>query len=623
MAQATSPKQDSDRLHLVETAIENLPVGVGLFYRDGRTVLLNRKFKQIFHIEQSAIDPNATFAEMLKGDVFDDWKEDPKEYFRRLGEAMAAGRAFTAELEIGDQIISVHDTPIDGDLMLATLEDITARVRAERDVAHLAHHDPLTNLPNRAAFQTKLDETLAECRAKHHSFALLSVDLDRFKDVNDVFGHGVGDALLKEVARRFRLIAGEAAPARLGGDEFTFLSTVGVQPMKAASLAERLLVEGAGEMEVNGRQLLVSLSVGIAIFPTDGTDAASLLNNADAALYRAKADGRGLVRFYEQAMDERIHQHRRLQQDLRLALPRGELHLYYQPQAEMDGTIVGFEALVRWMHPTLGPLQPTDFIPLAEETGQIVDIGEWILREACREAASWARPLEISVNVSPIQFRHGDLAGLVHEILLETGLKANRLEIEITEGVLIENHARALSILRRIKALGVRIAMDDFGTGYSSLSYLQSFPFDKLKIDQSFVDRLGKDEHAKEIVRAVISLGLSLKLPTIAEGVETIEQLNFLVDAHCSGVQGFYIGRPEPIDFILPAHRHRHCCKTGGRRTAIAIPAAPRRLARETSSAPRLRAAVHLRHDAARLVEIPAAWTRGRQNSVTNRVPSP
>ncbi len=540
------PPQEPDRLQLLENAVDKLPIGVSIMHFDGKPVLWNKKFREIYHIE--GVQPvDTTFAEMKEQGVFDNWKEDAGEYFARLIADLQHGRSHTAEVEMGDQIIAVHDVPLGGDLFLSTQEDITSRVKAERDVAYLAQHDLLTDLPNRTSFQAKLDETLAQARSRNEPFALLSVDLDRFKDVNDIFGHSVGDALLKEVARRFREITGSSHPARLGGDEFSFLVTGGRQPTQAATIAQRLLNEVAGEMNVAGRQLLVSMSVGIALFPTDATDAVTLINNADAALYRAKAEGRGTIRFYEKAMDERIHKHRRLQQDLRLALPRGELKLCYQPQAQMDGTIIGFEALARWNHPKLGPIQPTEFIPLAEESGQIIDIGEWILRQACHEAASWARPLEISVNVSPIQFRHGDLAALIHEILLETGLKASRLEIEITEGVLIENHARALNVLRRIKALGVRVAMDDFGTGYSSLSYLQSFPFDKLKIDQSFVYRLGQDEHAREIVRAVIGLGRSLKLPTVAEGVETLDQFNFLSEANCSGVQGYYIGHPEPI----------------------------------------------------------------------------
>ena len=550
-------EQPADRLALLENAIQTLPIGVAILHLDGRPVLLNQKFREIYHID-GPYPSDLTFEKMISDGLLSGFKEDPKLFFERLGRTLKAGRAFTAEIEIGDQVIAIHDRPLGSDLLLSTQEDITGRVKAERSVAFMAHHDTLTELPNRAAFQAKLSETLAEAKAKNTPFALLSLDLDRFKDVNDVFGHAVGDALLREVAQRFREIAPGAYPARLGGDEFTFISVGGKQPARAAALAERLLHEAAGEMDVGGRQLLVSLSIGVVVYPGDGDDEASLLNNADAALYRAKAEGKGLIRFYEKAMDERIHKHRQLQQDLRLALAHDELRLCYQPQAKMDGTVTGFEALARWDHPRLGEIEPAEFIPLAEENGLIIEIGEWTLRQACREAASWENDdLEISVNVSPIQFRHGDLSMVIHEILLETGLKPSRLEIEVTEGVLIDNHVRALNTLRKIKALGVRIAMDDFGTGYSSLSYLQSFPFDKLKIDQSFVDRVDTDEHAKEIVRAVIGLGRSLKLPTIAEGVETMAQFDFLNAADCGGVQGFYIGRPEPIEsYVAVTHRH-------------------------------------------------------------------
>jgi EAL domain-containing protein (putative c-di-GMP-specific phosphodiesterase class I) len=293
--------------------------------------------------------------------------------------------------------------------------------------------------------------------------------------------------------------------------------------------------------------LRIGLSIGVAIFPDDGTNATALLANADAALYRAKADGRGTIRFFEPDMDKRLREHRALQHDLRAALERHELVLHYQPQASIGGEIIGFEALIRWRHPTRGLIPPNVFIPLAEENGLIMPIGEWVLREACREAASWKNPLLISVNLSPVQFRHGDLSTVVHSILLETGLPATRLELEITEGVLISDFPRAVSMLRRLKALGVRIAMDDFGTGYSSLSYLQAFPFDKIKIDQAFISNLESNAQSATIVRAVIGLARGLDVPVVAEGVETMEQLEFLANELCDKVQGYLIGRPSPM----------------------------------------------------------------------------
>ena len=353
---------------------------------------------------------------------------------------------------------------------------------------------------------------------------------------------------MREVAERLSAAADGAFLARLGGDEFTLVLSEGPQPSTAEALAERLLATVADDIEVEGHRIRIGLSIGVAIFPNDGNEAISLVANADAALYRAKAEGRGTIRFLAPEMDQRLRERRSMQHDLRSAVSHGELVLHYQPQALIQGEIVGFEALVRWNTPARGMVPPGTFIPLAEESGLIITIGEWIMREACREAASWPSPLQIAINLSPIQFRHGDLPGLLHSILLETGLAPGRLELEITEGVLINDYSRAVSILRRLKALGVRIAMDDFGTGYSSLSYLQSFPFDRIKIDQAFISNLEKNAQSAAIVRAVISLARGLDLPVIAEGVETKEQLAFLARENCDEIQGYLIGRPKPIE---------------------------------------------------------------------------
>ena len=432
--------------------------------------------------------------------------------------------------------------------LLTLSEDITQRKQAEAQIAFLARHDPLTHLPNRAAFSEHLAAAVARARSSGENFAVLCVDLDRFKEVNDIFGHPVGDALLRAVSKRLQAAAEGAIVARIGGDEFTLISTGEPQIATAEALADRLHAAFAADFDVDGQQLRMSLSIGIAIYPTDGADETALIANADAALYRAKAEGRGKTSFFDIAMDTRLHERRALQLELRSALPRNEFSLVYQPQSQMNGEMVGMEALVRWKNPTRGTVSPGMFIPLAEESGLIIPIGEWILREACREAASWPRPLGIAVNISPIQFRHGDLPGLVLAVLLETGLAANRLELEITEGVLVEDFSRAVSILGRLKALGVRIAMDDFGTGYSSLSYLQSFPFDKIKIDQSFISNVGTNEQSAAIVRAVIGLARGLQLPVLAEGVETQDQLAFLAKEACDEVQGYFVGRPFPID---------------------------------------------------------------------------
>src|SRR6187200_212256 len=417
--------------------------------------------------------------------------------------------------------------------LIAVINDLTERKHNEQRIEHMAHHDALTELPNRSAFNDCIVSTIGLASVSGENFALLSMDLDRFKSVNDVFGHDVGDALLREVVRRLEAACQGAYLARLGGDEFAVITQTGTKPAAAEAFAERVLAALDSDIDINGHSLRIGVTIGIGIYPQDGVDAPTLIANTDAALFRAKSDMRGSIRFFEMSMDKQLREKRALQQDLHSATSRGELELHYQPQAHLDGEITGFEALARWHHPRHGLVPPSTFVPLAEESGLIVPLGEWILRTACREAASWPRPLRIAINLSPVQFRHGDLP---------------RLVLEITEGVLIDNFTRAVAILRRLKSLGVRIAMDDFGTGYSSLSYLQSFPFDKIKIDQAFVVNLGHSHQATTIIRAVIALGRGLNLPVVAEGVETDEQLRFLAAEGCSEFQGYLVGRPKPIE---------------------------------------------------------------------------
>jgi diguanylate cyclase (GGDEF)-like protein/PAS domain S-box-containing protein len=452
----------------------------------------------------------------------------------------------------GTRIATANRLPVNGpdgklQYLISVIHDITDRKRDEQRIAHMAHHDPLTDLPNRTAFNECIAATLDLAKGSGESFALLSIDLDRFKTVNDVFGHATGDALLREIAGRMEQACLGAFLARVGGDEFHVITPTGPQPATAEALAGKLCAALDTDIDIDGIPLRVRPTVGIAVFPQDGVDVVTLVANADAALFRAKSEARGSIRFFEMSMDKQLRDKRALQQDLRAAIVRDEIELHYQPQALISGKITGFEALVRWHHPRQGLVSPATFIPLAEESGIIVELGEWILRAACREAASWPRPLSIAVNLSPVQFRYGDLPKLVHEILLQTGLAPSRLELEITEGVLIGDFNRAVSILRRLKALGVRIAMDDFGTGYSSLSYLQSFPFDKLKIDQSFIANLGHSQQAATIVRAAIALGRGLDMPVLAEGVETDEQVKFLAAESCNEIQGYLVGRPKPI----------------------------------------------------------------------------
>src|SRR5882724_10642331 len=447
--------------------------------------------------------------------------------------------------------MTVLDAVGEPQYLIKTHEDVTDRRQTESRMAHMAYHDGLTDLPNRAAFLQALAQMIEACEGTDEEFAVLSVDLDGLKEVNDVFGHAIGDKLLIDVARLLQNLARGGVVARLSGDEFGLIID-GTQPAAGMALAEQLAEALANEFQIDAKSVHTGVTTGISVFPLNGADAASLLVNAGAALFRAKAASRGSISIYDPEMDQQIRDRRVLHQDLSLAIKNGELSLHYQPQAMSRQTaasseVIGFEALARWHHPVRGFVPPGDFIPLAEESGLIVEMGEWILREACREAASWPMPLQIAVNLSPAQFMHGDLVGLVHSILLETGLAPGRLELEITEGVLIEDFDRGLALLRRLKALGIRISMDDFGSGYSSLSYLQAFPFDKIKVDRAFVMNLGRNPQSAAIVRAVIGLGHGLEMSIVAEGVETQEQLGFLAEQGCDAVQGYFIGKPLPI----------------------------------------------------------------------------
>jgi diguanylate cyclase (GGDEF)-like protein/PAS domain S-box-containing protein len=535
----------------LDTVVENIPAVITVKdARDERYALVNRSAEALIGLPRDQII-GRRLHDVFPGPIADFLRARDRDALEsralavidehEMGAAEAQPRIFsTKKLIIPDDAGAPR-------YLLSLSEDITQRKHAEAQIAHMARHDALTHLPNRMAFTEHLTSTLALARASGESFAVLCIDLDRFKEVNDIFGHPVGDGLLRAVATRLQGAAEGSVLARIGGDEFTLISTGGPQTATAEALAERLHAALAADLDVDGQQLRTSLSIGIAIYPTDGADAGVLIANADAALYRAKAEGRGRTSFFDVAMDMRLHDRRALQHELRSAIARNELSLHYQPQALMNGEFVGMEALVRWRNPARGMVSPGTFIPLAEESGQIIPIGEWVLREACREAASWPRPLRIAVNLSPIQFRHGDLPGLVLAVLLETGLAPGRLELEITEGVLVEDIARAVSILQRLKAIGVRIAMDDFGTGYSSLSYLQAFPFDKIKIDQSFISNVMTNPQSAAIICAVIGLARGLHLPVLAEGVETGDQLAFLSQEACDEVQGYFLGRPQPI----------------------------------------------------------------------------
>jgi diguanylate cyclase (GGDEF)-like protein/PAS domain S-box-containing protein len=467
---------------------------------------------------------------------------------RGVQTAQSTRRHVTADGRVIEVAIEARPLTYNGrEACVAVAFDMTERKRAEQRIRHLACHDALTDLPNRAALHDYVSDLLDRAQSDGGRFAVLCLDLDRFKQINDLFGHSMGDQVLREVTRRLQVAAQGALLARIGGDEFIAIAEQEPLPSSAELLAGRLQAALDDDIEIDGHRFELGLSIGIAVFPRDGEDLTSLVANADAALYRAKHDGRGAVRFFTATMDQQLRDRRALERDLKSAISNGELSLEYQPQQHADGRIIGFEALARWRHPRRGPVPPSDFIPIAEESGLIVELGEWVLREACREAACWHPSLQVAVNISAIQFRRTALERIVQIVLEETGLAPDRLELEITEGVLIENVGRAKQTLKELKALGVRLALDDFGTGYSSLSYLQSFPLDRIKIDRSFISNLGRAERSLAIVRAVIGLAHGLGVPVLAEGVETSAQLAAVIKEGCDEVQGYLIGRPQPI----------------------------------------------------------------------------
>jgi diguanylate cyclase (GGDEF)-like protein/PAS domain S-box-containing protein len=538
----------------LELVVDNIPVSLTVERAgDGRYLFANRSAETILNRRREEVT-GLTAAEIFN-------EREARLIIARDESAIRKRKPITEEHPISTKDglrlfltrrVTVVDDAGAPQYLIKTHEDVTDRRQTESRMAHMAYHDGLTDLPNRAAFLQALTQMIEACEDAEEEFAVLSIDLDGLNEINDVFGHAVGDKLLIEVAQRLQASARGGVVARLSGDEFGLIID-GKQPIAGMLLAEQLAETMAKEFVIDGKSVRTGVTTGISIFPHNGTDGASLLANAGAALSRAKAKSRGTISIYEPEMDQQIRDRRVLHQDLSIAIKNGEISLYYQPQALSrqvvgNGEVTGFEALARWKHPIRGFVPPSDFIPLAEESGLIFEMGQWILREACREAASWPMPLQVAVNLSPAQFVHGDVVSLVHSILLETGLAPSRLELEITEGVLIEDFDRGLSLLRRLKGLGVRISMDDFGSGYSSLSYLQAFPFDKIKIDRAFVMNLGRNPQSAAIVRAVIGLGHGLEMSIVAEGVETQEQLSFLAEEGCDAVQGYFIGKPHPID---------------------------------------------------------------------------
>jgi diguanylate cyclase (GGDEF)-like protein len=535
-----------------DAALTNMSQGLAMFDAEERLIVANTRLCEVAGVPPGSFRLGMTYREALAVDPMAECFQG-----RRLKDVYQAYRAFgsngvasvSLEEVRGNRVVAASLRPLADGGWLLTLEDITERRRNEKRIEYMAHHDALTGLPNRLLFHTRLEEALARAR-RGERFSLLYLDLDRFKAINDTLGHPAGDTLLQEVTKRLLAEVREAdTVARLGGDEFAILQAAVDQAPQAALLAQRLVAALCAPYQVSGHHVDIGVSIGIAIAYGESETPDTLLKNADLALYRAKLDGRGTWRFFEPEMDAQMQVRRKLELDLRQALEAEQFEMYYQPVVSLQhGRVIGFEALLRWQHPEDGLISPTQFIPLAEEIGLIGPIGEWVVRRACADAAGWAKEVKIAVNISAVQFRAGPwLVDMVAGVLRSTGLPASRLEIEVTETAMFQDTEETLATLHGLKALGAGIALDDFGTGYSSLSHLRRFPFDRVKIDQSFVQHLGKTEtDSAAIVRAVIGLCAGLGVAVTAEGVESREQLDWLMAEGSVDAQGFLLARPVP-----------------------------------------------------------------------------
>ncbi len=538
-----------------DAALNNMSQGLCLFDASSRIVVCNQQYLQMYNLSPTVARPGCTLRDLIihrKQTGY--FTGDVDQYVSRILENIANGQTFSWIVEASDgRFVHVVNRPIESGGWVATHEDVTERWRSEARIAHMARHDALTDLANRVLFKEKMDEAMARVAAVGAQYAIFVFDLDLFKAVNDSLGHPIGDLLLKSVAGRLRELVGEGdTVGRLGGDEFAILQVIKADARAEAAILARRLINGIGApYEIEGHPVVIGISIGMAIAPDDGSESSALLKHADLALYRAKSDGRNCFRFYESQMDAVVQLRRALEVDLRNALSNGEFELHYQ--AVMDAATrrpCGAEALVRWRHPQRGLMGPDGFIPLAEEIGMIDTLGEWILDVACAEASGWPSHIKIAVNLSPAQFRKSDLLEIITGALARSGLAAERLELEITESVLLQKSDATLALLHAIRRLGVSIVLDDFGTGYSSLSYLRMFPFDKIKIDRSFVRELASRSDCAAIVCAITGLARSLNIVTTAEGVETEEQLTLVTSAGCNQVQGYLFGRPAPAGAI-------------------------------------------------------------------------
>jgi diguanylate cyclase (GGDEF)-like protein len=543
--------QKTEQLRLT---LDHMNQGIMLVTRDHQIPIINERCAQLLELPPQTIENPPRFDDLFKGaggGVVEGMIPSPQAVLDLAG----AGRMSVCECRTTNgKVIEVRSECLPDGSVLHTFADITKRCEAEAHIARLAAEDPLTGLPNRRVFSAALDQISGQRLASQQNteFAVLFLDLDRFKAVNDTLGHRIGDLLLQEVAKRLEWSLGSnSVLARLGGDEFAVIVPTFVSRVALEASALRLAKAVSEPYEIDGHRVCTNVSIGIAVGPGDGESVDDLLMAADLALYAVKASGRGAYRFYDKSMNEELSHRRQIEMDLREAVARNELSLHYQPIIDLQRNVVtGFEALARWRHPVRGMIPPGMFITVAEDTGLILPLGEWALTEACRRANEWPSHLRISVNLSPVQFSAPNLYDTIAGTLAASGLAPDRLELEITERIFMENSERTLAILHQLKDLGVRISMDDFGTGYSSLSYLRSFPFDKIKVDRTFVSGLTEgDEHAA-IVKAVVSLARALGMMTTAEGVETSDQQRSVTALGCDEAQGFLFSAPVPVEKV-------------------------------------------------------------------------
>ncbi|MDP4003630.1 EAL domain-containing protein [Methylobacterium sp. NEAU K] len=556
-------KEQEDRLTetnlRLDAALDNMSQGLCLYDAQHRLMVVNRRYSEIYGLPPGAVVPGMSARAVLEAGIAAGNHPgcDLAALLRQEREARRGGTWNTHFQELSNgRVVAIDRRETADGGFVATYEDVTERRRAEARIAFLAHHDMLTGLPNREALGQQIEMAVAQA-GRDSGFAVFAIDLDDFRPVNETLGHGVGDELLVAASDRLRACVREIdCVARLGADEFIVVQRGIDRPEDAAVLARRIIEVLSAPYTLSKHEISVGLTIGITLAPSDGASCEKLLKNAEVALDRGKSEARGAFRFFEPEMDARLQARRNLERDLRDALAREAFEVYYQPIYSLDtDRICGFEALLRWDHPTRGFVSPAEFIPIAEEIGLIVPLGEWVLRRACEEAARWPDGLKVAVNVSAVQFTSASLVTAVREALRRTGLPGRRLELEITESVLVANPGATTAILHSLKALGVRVSMDDFGTGYSSLSYLRSFPFDKIKIDQSFVRDLCVKDGTDFIVRAVIGLGASLGMTTTAEGVETEAQLAHLRAEGCDEVQGYLFSRPVPVSEVAEVIR--------------------------------------------------------------------